>query len=96
MSKTETSKAPNAKHINIAHTLAIFSGFFGDIGFISISYPINLNVHRKYAAFNFVRRVGFITVRTESNKPMEKKIPKKILAFNICGHTTALICFFQG
>jgi hypothetical protein len=76
---TKISIARNAKHIRIPQTLAIISGLLGEIGFNSISYPINLNIHLKYQRSILTIIWGVITIRIESNKQMVKNKFKIIL-----------------
>jgi hypothetical protein len=42
-----------------------------------------LNVHRKYARLSLVSIFGLITVRSESRRQIEKKLPMTILAVDI-------------
>jgi|WetSurSiteA1Bulk_404760.scaffolds.fasta_scaffold139237_1 hypothetical protein len=84
MLRKKISMARNARHIKIPQILAIFSGPLGEIGFNAILYPINLNVHLKYQRSILRIICGFITIRTESSKQMDKNAYRIISTIVYC------------
>ena len=87
---TRKSTAQNEPHI-----LANLSGLLGEDGFSSRSYPINLNMARKYFKFNIVKTDGISTIARESKKQIEKKIVKKTLPSFIAPVFTSPVSHFS-